>query len=82
MDLGSTYNLSEADLLWEDSYAKSYRIQGSTDGSTWRDHYTQPNSSGGTERIPLSGQTRYVRMQGSQSSGQRGYSLYEMQVFG
>ncbi|MEU3980529.1 glycoside hydrolase N-terminal domain-containing protein [Streptomyces sp. NPDC026672] len=82
VDLGSTYTLSEVDLLWEASYAKSYRIQGSTDGSTWHDLYTRTDSSGGTERIPVSGQARYVRMQGSRLSGQWGYSLYEMQVYG
>lgn len=82
VDLGSQYNLSEVDLLWEASYAKSYKVQGSTDGSTWRDLSTQANSAGGTEKIPVSGQARYVRMQGSQLSGQWGYSLYEMQVYG
>lgn len=70
------------DLLWEASYAKSYKLQGSTDGSTWHDLYSRTNSSGGTEKIPVSGQARYVRMQGSQLSGQWGYSLYEMQVYG
>jgi alpha-L-fucosidase 2 len=82
VDLGGTYNLSEVDLLWEASYAKSYKVQGSTDGSTWHDLSTRTNSPGGTEKIPVSGQARYVRMQGSQLSGQWGYSLYEMQVYG
>ncbi|MET8787393.1 discoidin domain-containing protein [Streptomyces sp. NPDC004589] len=82
VDLGSTYSLSEVDLLWEASYAKSYKIQGSTDGSTWHDLYSQPNSTGGSEKIPISGQARYLRMQGSRLSGQWGYSLYEMQVYG
>ncbi|MET8289541.1 discoidin domain-containing protein [Streptomyces sp. NPDC005132] len=82
VDLGSQYNLSEVDLLWEASYAKSYKLQGSTDGSTWHDLYSRTNPSGGTEKIPVSGQARYVRMQGSQLSGQWGYSLYEMQVYG
>ncbi|MEU7968157.1 discoidin domain-containing protein [Streptomyces sp. NPDC049097] len=82
VDLGSTYSLSEVDLLWEASFAKSYKIQGSTDGSTWHDLYSQPNSTGGSEKIPISGQARYLRMQGSRLSGQWGYSLYEMQVYG
>jgi hypothetical protein len=82
VDLGGTYDLSEIDLLWEESYAKSYKLQASTDGSTWRDLYTQPNSSGGTEKVPVSGSARFVRMQGSRLSGQWGYSLYEMEVFG
>ncbi len=82
VDLGGTYNLSEVDLRWEASYAKAYKLQASTDGTTWRDMYTQSNSPGGTEKLPVSGQARYVRMQGIQMSGQWGYSLYEMQVYG
>jgi hypothetical protein len=43
--------------------------------------YTRTNSSGGTEKIAVSGPARYVRMQGTATSGQWGYSRYEMQVF-
>ncbi|MET7396934.1 discoidin domain-containing protein [Dactylosporangium sp. NPDC005572] len=81
VDLGATYNLREVVLRWETSYAKSYKLQASTDGSTWRDAYTQANSPGGTERLAVSGQARYVRMQGVALSGQWGYSLYEMEVY-
>ncbi|WP_327287138.1 discoidin domain-containing protein [Streptomyces sp. NBC_01198] len=82
VDLGGTYALSGIDLLWEESYAKCDKLQASTDGSTWRDLVTQTNSAGGTEKVPVSGSARYVRMQGTQKSGQWGYSLYEMEVFG
>ncbi|MEV6923803.1 discoidin domain-containing protein [Dactylosporangium sp. NPDC051485] len=82
VDLGGTFNLSEVDLLWEASYAKGYKLQASTDGSSWRDMYTTTSGAGGTERIAVSGQARYVRMQGTQLSGQWGYSLYELQVYG
>jgi hypothetical protein len=82
VDLGTTYPVREVDLLWEASYAKSYKIKVSTNGTTWADAHTQTNSSGGTERIPLSAQARYVRMQGVALSGQWGYSLYERQVYG
>ena len=82
VDLGSTYTLKEVDLLWEASYAKGYKIQVSTNGTSWQDVYTQTNSQGGTEKIPITAQARYVRMQGTQLSGQWGYSLYEMQVYG
>jgi hypothetical protein len=81
VDLGGTVNLSEVDLMWEASYAKGYKLQASADGSTWRDMYTTTTSSGGSEKITVSGQARYVRMQGTQLSGQWGYSLYEMQVY-
>jgi alpha-L-fucosidase 2 len=81
VDLGNTYNLSEVDLHWEASFAKAYKLQASTDGANWRDLYTRTNSSGGNEKIPVSGSARYVRMQGQQLSGQWGYSLYEMEVY-
>jgi F5/8 type C domain len=34
VDLGGTYNLSEVDLRWEACYAKAYKLQASTDGTT------------------------------------------------
>ncbi|MEW2547918.1 glycoside hydrolase N-terminal domain-containing protein [Streptomyces sp. NPDC047002] len=82
VDLGTVRSVSEVDLAWEDSYAKGYRLQGSTDGTTWKDLYTQTDSAGGTEKIPLSATTRYVRMQGTAKSGPWGYSLWEMRVYG
>jgi len=82
VDLGSSVALREVVLVWEASYARGYKIQVSTNGTTWTDVHTQTNSSGGTERIPITTQGRYVRMQGTQLSGQWGYSLYEMQVYG
>ncbi|GAA1501628.1 glycoside hydrolase N-terminal domain-containing protein [Dactylosporangium maewongense] len=81
VDLGTTYNLREVVLRWEASYAKSYRLQASTDGTTWRDAYVQANSPGGTERLAVTGPARYVRMLGTAKSGQWGYSLYEMEVY-
>src|SRR4029450_4340562 len=35
VDLGTTYAIKEVDLLWEASYAKSYKLQVSADGTTW-----------------------------------------------
>jgi len=82
VDLGGVYALNEIVLQWETSYAKAYRLQTSVDGSSWSDIYTQNNSNGGTERIAVNALGRYVRMQGVQKSGQWGYSLYEMEVYG
>ncbi|WP_234010318.1 discoidin domain-containing protein [Streptomyces sp. SPB074] len=82
VDLGATHTLSEVQLAWEDSYTKGYKLQGSTDGRTWRDLFTRVDGKGGTETIPVSGSARYVRMQGTEKSGQWGYSLYELRVYG
>ncbi|WP_436761080.1 discoidin domain-containing protein [Streptosporangium sp. V21-05] len=82
VDLGGIYALTEVGLRWEASYAKRYKIQASIDGKAWKDIHTQANSPGGTERIPVSALGRYVRMQGVEKSGQWGYSLHEMEVYG
>ncbi|GAA0428180.1 hypothetical protein Acor_66810 [Acrocarpospora corrugata] len=82
VDLGGIYALTEVDLLWEDSYAKRYKLQVSMDGTSWKDVHTQSASHGGTERIPVSALGRFVRMQGVEKSGPWGYSLYEMEVYG
>ncbi|GAA1007748.1 hypothetical protein Aple_071350 [Acrocarpospora pleiomorpha] len=82
VDLGGIYALTEVDLRWEASYAKRYKLQVSMDGTSWKDIHTQANSPGGTEKIPVNALGRYVRMQGVEKSGQWGYSLYEMEVYG
>ncbi|GAA4588167.1 hypothetical protein GCM10023194_39080 [Planotetraspora phitsanulokensis] len=82
VDLGGIYSLSEVDLAWEASYAKRYRLQVSMDGQSWKDVFAKNDSTGGTERIPVSALGRFVRMQGVERSGQWGYSLYEMEVYG
>lgn len=82
VDLGGIYDLNEVDLQWEDSYAKGYKIQTSLDGTTWTDAFVESDGSGGTEKDAVSGLARYVRMQGTAMSGQWGYSVYEMSVYG
>ncbi|GGG83776.1 discoidin domain-containing protein [Paenibacillus radicis (ex Gao et al. 2016)] len=82
VDLGSIYALDEVNLQWEASYAKAYKLQVSLDGTHWTDVYEQANSSGGTEKILVDALGRYVRMQGLAKSGQWGYSIYEMEIYG
>ncbi|MBW7457877.1 discoidin domain-containing protein, partial [Paenibacillus sepulcri] len=82
VDLGDIYALTEVDLQWEASFAKAYKLQASMDGVNWKDVYTQTGSQGGMEKIPVDALGRYVRMQGMEKSGQWGYSLYEMEVYG
>ena len=82
VDLGEVYDLNEVVLQWSASYAKGYKLQASMDGVSWKDIYTQSDSSGGRESIPVDALGRYVRMQGTEKSGELGYSLYEMEVYG
>jgi hypothetical protein len=80
VDLGSPQSVCQVVLNWETAYAKAYKIQFSTDGSTWTDAYSTTNGAGGTETVNVSGTARYVRMYGTQRATQYGYSLWEMQV--
>ncbi|MFE9860076.1 discoidin domain-containing protein [Streptomyces sp. NPDC005780] len=82
VDLGSTASVSQIALKWEAAYAKSYRIEFSTDDSTWSTAYSTTTSPGGTETLNVSGNARYVRLTGTARSTQYGYSLWEFQVFG
>ncbi|WP_328892479.1 discoidin domain-containing protein [Streptomyces sp. NBC_00236] len=82
VDLGSTASVSQIALKWEAAYAKSYRIEFSTDDSTWSTAYSTTTSPGGTETLNVSGNARYVRLTGTARATQYGYSLWEFQVFG
>ncbi|GIH22294.1 hypothetical protein Aph01nite_06040 [Acrocarpospora phusangensis] len=82
VDLGDTYTVYQVAIDWEDSYAKGYKLQTSPDGQTWTDKFTETAGNGGTDLIDLGTDTRYIRMQGTERSGQWGYSIYEMRVYG
>ena len=82
VDLGSSVALSQVVLRWEAAYAKAYRIELSTDGTTWSTAYSTATGAGGTETIAVSGRARYVRMQGVTRATGYGYSLWEFQVYG
>ncbi|WP_329617692.1 discoidin domain-containing protein [Streptomyces brevispora] len=82
VDLGSAASVSQIALKWETAYAKSYRIEFSTDNSTWSTAYSTTTGPGGNETLNLSGTARYVRLTGTQRATQYGYSLWEFQVFG
>ncbi|MGQ4428725.1 discoidin domain-containing protein, partial [Streptomyces violaceoruber] len=80
--LGATASVTRVVLDWEAAYGKDYKIQLSQDGSTWTDAKTVTGGDGGTDTLDVSGQGRYVRMQGVHRATPWGYSLWEFQVFG
>ncbi|MEU8629004.1 discoidin domain-containing protein [Streptomyces sp. NPDC048669] len=82
VDLGSAASVSQIALRWETAYAKSYRIEFSTDDSTWSTAYSTTTGPGGNETLNVSGTARYVRLTGTARATQYGYSLWEFQVFG
>ncbi|MET7645236.1 discoidin domain-containing protein [Streptomyces sp. NPDC005426] len=82
VDLGSAASVSQIALKWEAAYATGYRIEFSTDDSTWSTAYSTTTGPGGTETLNVSGTARYVRLTGTTRATPYGYSLWEFQVFG
>jgi len=83
VDLGATYTVNHVKLNWEAAYGKSYQIQVSSDGSTWKTIYGTTTGDGGIDDITnIAGTGRYVRMNGTQRGTVYGYSLWEFEVYG
>ncbi|MET7633357.1 galactose-binding domain-containing protein [Streptomyces sp. NPDC001773] len=82
VDLGGSASVSQIVLKWEAAYATGYRIEFSTDNSTWTTAYSTTSGPGGTETLNVSGTARYVRLAGTARATPYGYSLWEFQVFG
>lgn len=82
IDLGSTHTITSAKLHWETAYAKGYQIQTSLNGSNWTTIYSTTNGDGGVDNLKLSGEGRYIRMNGTKRATEWGYSLWEFEVFG
>ena len=84
VDLGSVYTINRVVLQWEAAYGRGYKLQVSSNASSWSDVYSATTGDGSVDDItlttPASG--RYVRMLGTQRATTYGYSLYELEVYG
>jgi hypothetical protein len=82
VDLGSEMDVNRVILKWGDDYAKSFKIQVSTDNSAWTDVFS--TTSGGarsvTDETFATTSARYVRMNGTLRGGSGGYSLFDFMV--
>jgi len=83
IDLGTSIDICQVVLAWQNSYAKAFSIDVSADGqSGWRSLYSTAAGTGGTQTIPVSGTGRFIRMYGTVRATGYGYSLYEFSVYG
>ncbi|MBD8078580.1 discoidin domain-containing protein [Cellulosimicrobium arenosum] len=82
VDLGSVHDIDRVDLDWETAYASGYRIEVSSDGSSWSTAYSTTTGEGGDESLDLDTSGRYVRLAATRRATQWGVSLWELQVFG
>ncbi|MBK4348660.1 discoidin domain-containing protein [Lacisediminihabitans changchengi] len=81
VDLGAVTPVHSATLNWEGAYGSAYLIQGRTSPfSTWTTVATVSNGDGGTDSVALSGDWRYIRMQGVTRATPYGYSLYSIEI--
>jgi beta-glucosidase len=81
LDLGGAYSIDRVVLNWEAAFGKDYMIQTSVDGSAWSTALHVTGGDGGTDRLSISGTTRFLRMVGIKRGTEWGYSLYEFQVY-
>jgi len=82
VDLGSAQTVGRVALHWEAAYGRSYRIEVSTDNTTWSTAFATTTGDGGTDIIAFPQRTaRYVRMFGLTRATSYGFSLYEMEVY-
>src|SRR5690606_11665965 len=82
IDLGSNYVITGAKIHWETAYASGYQIHVSRDGSNWTNIYSTTSGDGGVDNLQMSGEGRYVRMNGTKRATEWGYSIWEFEVFG
>ncbi|MFF4248455.1 discoidin domain-containing protein, partial [Streptomyces sp. NPDC001822] len=82
IDLGAAASVSQIVLRWEAAYSTAYRIEFSSDNSSWSTAYSTTTGPGGTETLNVSGTARYVRLTGTARATGYGHSLWEFQVFG
>ncbi len=82
VDLGAVYALNRVVLTWEAAYARSYRVEVSSNASTWSTLYSTTSGNGAGDDLTLSGSGRWVRIYGTQRGTPYGYSLFELAVYG
>jgi hypothetical protein len=80
VDLGTAQAICRVGLNWEAAYSTAYQIQTSANGSTWTTVYSTTTSTGGNQSVDVTGNGRYVRVNGTARSTGYGHSLWELSV--
>jgi hypothetical protein len=82
VDLGSARTVGRVTTNWEAAYAKSFAIEVSTDGSTWRSVWSTTEGIPGQMAAVFTPTTaRYLRVHGTKRGTGYGYSLWEVGAF-
>lgn len=77
-DFGAKTQIGYLKLVWENAYARQYRLLVSDDGQQWTTLREVASGKGGTEEFfNFNVNARYLRLQGVARATQYGYSLFE-----
>jgi len=83
VDLGEPQRISKVILKWEAAFAKTYKLQVSTDARDWCDVYYGHDARGGVETAEFPAiEARYVRLFCIEKSSSYAVSLWTMEVYG
>lgn len=84
VDLGAQYRIQRVMINWEVAYAKTYSIQISLDGVTWKTVFTTSTGNGDVDDITLTSTdpARYIRVHATVRGTTWGYSIWELAVYG
>jgi hypothetical protein len=81
VDLGAPTAIRELQLVWDPAYARSYEVQVSDDGNTWRTLHTTTTGNGDIDTIDVVATARHVRLHLTARGTGWGYSLHEFGVY-
>ncbi|MFE9685181.1 discoidin domain-containing protein [Streptomyces sp. NPDC006285] len=81
VDLGARTAIRTLQLQWDPAYAKSYQVQLSDDGSTWRTVHSTTGGDGDVDTVDIGQTARHVRLHLTARGTGWGYSLHEFGVY-
>ena len=84
LDFGSEKAIKRVDILWENAYSKSYKIEVSGDKLQWKEIFSTKEGAGGKDMIPLSQPQngRYLRLLMLERGTEWGNSIWDIAVYG
>lgn len=82
VDLKNSYNLNRVVINWHSDYARSYRLQVSSDGRNWTTVRDVTSGRGGREELTFSSRSgRYLRIECRSAASSNGYAINELEVY-
>jgi beta-glucosidase len=80
VDLGTATTVCQVVLTWEAAYASAFQLQVSDNATTWTTIHATTTGTGGTQTLAVTGNGRYIRVNGTARATGFGYSLWEFAV--